>query len=73
MSGPANGLMLQFLDWVARRPRTYADAMDAWRTSCPRLSMWEDALIERLIQVDGQGAEARVAIAARGMEVLKGR
>ena len=42
--GPSAGLRLQFLSWVAASPRTYAEAMDAWRTSCPRLSVWEDAL-----------------------------
>jgi hypothetical protein len=55
MSDSVNLLMLQFLDWVASRPRTYTEAMDAWRTSCPRLSVWEDALIGGLIQVtDGE-------------------
>ncbi len=54
------GLMLQFLAWVALRPRSYADTMDAWRTSCPRLSVWEDALEQGFVaQVGcpgGQGA-----------------
>ena len=45
-------LTLEFLDWVARRPRTYADAMEAWRTSCPRLTVWEDALVAGLIRVE---------------------
>ncbi len=35
-------LGLQFLAWVGERPRTYAETMEAWRTSCPRLSIWED-------------------------------
>jgi hypothetical protein len=38
-------LLLQFLEWVAARPRDYHETMDAWRTSCPRISVWEDALI----------------------------
>jgi len=54
--GPAAaGLLLQFLAWVAARPaarpRTYAEAMDAWRTSCPRLSVWEDAVADGLVRV----------------------
>jgi hypothetical protein len=54
MQQPANLLMIQFLDWVAGRPRTRAEAMEAWRTSCPRLSIWEDAQIDGLIEfVDG--------------------
>ena len=54
----APGLMLQFLGWIAARPRTYAETMDAWRTSCPRLSVWEDALGDGLV---AQDAEAGVA------------
>ena len=43
MPGPdaGAGLLLQFLAWVAARPRAYADTMEAWRTSCPRISVWE--------------------------------
>jgi hypothetical protein len=37
-------LILDFLRWLAAEPRTYAEVMDAWRTSCPRLTVWEDAL-----------------------------
>ena len=52
----ADQLMLQFLTWVADRPRTRADVMDAWRSSCPRLTIWEDAVIEGFvcIKTDGQ-------------------
>ena len=44
-------LTLQMLAWLAERPRTYAETMEAWRTSCPRLSIWEDALADRLVRV----------------------
>ena len=37
-------LVLDLLAWVAARPRTYAETMDAWRTSCPRQQVWEDAM-----------------------------
>ena len=40
MPEPPSLLMVEFLDWVAFRPRTYADAMEAWRSSCPRLTVW---------------------------------
>ena len=36
-------LVLDLVEWIATRPRTYAEVMDAWRTSCPRLQIWEDA------------------------------
>src|SRR5262249_45361315 len=45
MSEAMHHLTLQFLAWLAERPRSYAETMEAWRTSCPRLSVWEDATI----------------------------
>ena len=39
-----NALVLDLIEWVAAKPRTYAEVMDAWRTSCPRLPIWEDAV-----------------------------
>ena len=52
MSQSANLLMLQFLEWVADRRRTYDEAMNAWQSTCPRHTIWEDALIDGLIQVN---------------------
>ena len=43
---------LELLDWVASRPRTYAETMEAWRSHCPRLLVWEDALLAGLVRVD---------------------
>ncbi len=37
-------LVLDLLEWIARQPRAYGDVMDAWRTSCPRFPIWEDAV-----------------------------
>jgi hypothetical protein len=70
MSDSPSLIMIQFLSWVADRPRTYAQIMDAWRTSCPRLSVWEDAVIEDLVRIDGNGARA-VALTKRGAAVLQ--
>jgi len=39
-----NPLVLDLLDWLALQPRPYAEVMDVWRTSCPRLTVWEDAV-----------------------------
>jgi hypothetical protein len=36
-------LILDFLEFLAVGPRPYGEAMEAWRTSCPRLTVWEDA------------------------------
>ena len=46
------GNLLEFLGWVAVQPRTYEEAMEAWRTSCPRLSAWEDATSNQLVRTE---------------------
>jgi hypothetical protein len=45
---------LQLLGWVGERDRTYAETMDAWKSSCPRLTVWEDALADGLVRVAGR-------------------
>jgi hypothetical protein len=37
-------LTRQLLQWIASAPRTYGDALETWRSSCPRHTIWEDAL-----------------------------
>jgi hypothetical protein len=57
---------LQLLEWVAERPRGYAETMEAWRTSCPRLSVWEDALGDGLVRV----VRRRVLLGDAGQALL---
>ena len=77
MQQAAEALTLQFLAWVGERPRSYAEAMDAWRSTCPRLSIWEDAVRGGLIAFE-RGEEttmkdSKVALTARGRALLDGR
>ena len=66
MTGPikTHPLLLEFLAWVERRPRTYAETMDAWRTSCPRHSVWEDAWLGGLVAVEiaADGAKEQLVL-----------
>ena len=43
MSEAADPLVLDFVEWIAREPRAYSEVIGAWKTSCPRLTIWEDA------------------------------
>ena len=43
MADTADPLVLDFVEWIAREPRIYSEVIAAWRTSCPRLTIWEDA------------------------------
>lgn len=65
--------VLELLEWVSRRPRTYADAMDAWRTTCPRHSSWEDALLDGLIEVieSRDALPSLVVVTSRGQALLQ--
>ena len=67
-------LTIQFLAWAAGAPRTYAEAMAAWRTSCPRLPVWEDALDNGLVHVEpvpgAAMADSLVVLTPRGWAVL---
>jgi hypothetical protein len=42
-----DSLTVPLLSWVAERPRRYEDTTKAWRTTCPRLTIWEDAVSDR--------------------------
>ena len=68
-TGPALHLRRQLLEWIAAKPRTYAETIDAWRTSCPRLSIWEDACIDGLIDCTTDGRHI-VSLSEKGRECL---
>lgn len=57
-------LIRDLLVWLARAPRTYAETMEAWRTSCPRLTVWEDALERGLVAREGPNVRLTKAGAA---------
>ncbi len=69
-----SSLTRDFLAWVARGPRSYVEAMEAWRSSCPRFTIWEDALGDGLVRIEGVGGTAMsqttVVLTARGRTVL---
>ena len=71
MAGTLEPLVLDLVEWVAREPRTYAEAIDAWRTSCPRLTVWEDA-VERgyLARQPAAGRELMVVVTELGRTFL---
>jgi hypothetical protein len=65
-------IMIQFLQWVADRPRRREDVLAAWPSSCPRFPVWEDARAEQLVrQCGGERGEHRVELTARGRRALE--
>ncbi len=61
-------LTQQFLAWIADGPRTYGEAMDAWRSTCPHLSIWEDAVRNGLVRLENGGTmkASRVVLTPAG-------
>ena len=43
MSNTVDALVLDLLEWIGPNARPYAEVIEAWRTSCPRLPVWEEA------------------------------
>jgi len=62
-------LVLDLLEWIGPASRPYEEVMNAWRTSCPRLTIWEDAVDAGLITV----RDRDVAVTEAGREFLKAR
>ncbi len=61
-------LTLQFLEWIASGRRSHADVLETWRSSCPRLSIWEDALLAGLVRYDP--ANRTVELTSSGLAAL---
>jgi hypothetical protein len=71
MSDRLDPLILDLVEWVAKEPRAYAEVMDTWRTSCPRLTVWEDA-VDRgfLTRERGDGTDLNVVVTREGRRFL---
>ena len=68
MSDILDPLVRDLVEWVAKEPRSYADVLDAWRTSCPRLTVWEDAVDRGLLMRKPAG---RVVVTEAGRRFLR--
>src|ERR1700722_1903902 len=66
-------LILDLLEWVAKAERGYEEVMDAWRTSCPRLPVWEDANDRGLVMREEANGRCIVRITASGRALLDRR
>lgn len=59
-------LLLDLVEWVAARPRSYRETMEAWRTSCPRLAIWEDAINGHFVE----RCDENVVVTTEGLRLL---
>ena len=74
MSSAPEALVLDLVEWVAKEPRPYTEVLDTWRTSCPRLAVWEDAVERGLVERTAAGASGILVVATpRGRELRSAR
>lgn len=71
-SSTVETLILELLRWLGPSPRPYAEVLEAWRTSCPRLPVWEDANDRGLVtRHRALGGGVFVSVSAAGVEHLR--
>jgi hypothetical protein len=68
MASEAKLLTVQFLQWVAARPRRYAEVREAWSSTCPLNCAWEDAIADDLVR---QTPESCVVLTEAGRARLQ--
>jgi hypothetical protein len=71
MTETVENLILDLIDWVGRKECTYRETMDAWRTSRPKLPVWEDATDRGLVETVTADGPSLVCVTAAGSALLK--
>jgi hypothetical protein len=71
MSDTVENLILDLLEWVGNKERTYQETLDAWRTSCPKLPVWEDANDRGLVDTASVNGRSLVRLTPAGLAFLK--
>ena len=73
MSETTDVLLRDLLEWIAKQERTYAELMAAWRTSCPRLPIWEEAIDRGFVHRENKDGGVVVTVTAAGHAFLERR
>jgi hypothetical protein len=74
MSDPVDALVIDLLEWIGPRGRPYPEVMDAWRTSCPRLPVWEEANSRGyIVREHVPGTDPLISVSPNGLAFLNQR
>jgi len=57
-----SALTFDLLAWIDSRTRSYEETIEAWKTSCPRLSIWDDAVVDGLVRIDRRSADGGIVV-----------
>jgi hypothetical protein len=71
MAETTDPLVLDLVEWIGREPRLYAEVIETWRTSCPRLTIWEDAVDRGYVARQPTAGGVRIAITESGANFLR--
>ena len=71
MSDPVEPLILDLLEWIGPQARPSAEVLEAWRTSCPRLPVWEDAIERGLVEIVASNGASIVRATPAGLAFLE--
>ena len=71
MSDPIESLILDLLEWIGPQPRPYPEVIEAWRTSCPKLPVWEEANSMGFIEHLHQNGVSYVSVSGSGRAFLE--
>lgn len=71
MSDTVENLLLDLIEWVGRKEHTYQETLDAWRTSCPRLPVWENANDRGLVELTLVNGSPLVRPSPAGLSLLR--
>ena len=72
MTDTLHPLLLDLVEWVAKEPRQYADVLEVWRTSCPRLAVWEEAVDRRYVMREpSEKQKTRIKVTQLGLAFLQ--
>ena len=71
MSKAVDSLILDLLEWIGPRARPYREVMEAWRTSCPRLPVWEEASERGFVVSHWEAGREMVSVTGLGAEYLR--
>jgi D-3-phosphoglycerate dehydrogenase len=66
-----DALIIDLLEWLIARERTYQEVIEAWRTSCPRLPVWEDARDRGFVTMENSSGREGVRLTSAGRAFLR--
>jgi len=73
MTSTVDNLLLDLVEWVGMKERSYQEALDVWRTSCPKLPVWEEAIDQGLLERDFANGRWLVRVTPAGLALLQER